>query len=115
MRMWMVDPVTMCRAHLMGEHVETHMFLGAALKGTSMKGYLEANMLEPAALKARHDAIADEMARRGYNHASPMAQADHDAFMRGLTGNDKWQRIDRKAARAELHRRCSVCRMLASA
>jgi hypothetical protein len=28
MRMWMVNPRIMCGNHLLGEHLETHMFYG---------------------------------------------------------------------------------------
>ena len=28
MRQWMVDPRLLCRKHLLGEHVENHMFIG---------------------------------------------------------------------------------------
>lgn len=44
MRMWMVPPELMCRQHLLGEHVELHMFVGAINKGTSvvtLPGYCE--------------------------------------------------------------------------
>ena len=46
MRMWMVDPRIMCRQHLLGEHVEIHMFVGAISRGKSVKGYLEKGLLE---------------------------------------------------------------------
>ena len=36
MRMWNVDPKLMCNKHLLGEHVEMHMFFGTIQKGISM-------------------------------------------------------------------------------
>jgi hypothetical protein len=30
--MWMVDPRLVCSKHLLGEHVELHMFVGCLLK-----------------------------------------------------------------------------------
>ena len=35
MRMWNVDVTKMCNKHLLGEHVEMHMFVGIIIKGTS--------------------------------------------------------------------------------
>lgn len=103
MRMWMVDPRVMCRQHLLGEHVEIHMFVGAINKGTSMDGYLSTNMLEPSALARRHDELVAEMLRRGYRHQSDLADYHIPADWLGIT-------IDRKAAAAELFRRCAICR-----
>lgn len=104
MRMWMVDPATMCRKHLLGEHVEIHMFIGTLRKGLNMDGYLSGNLLEPSALLQRHEELAAEMERRGYKHRSPLPQpgpypAEWDKV-----------RIDRASALAELHRRCPECR-----
>lgn len=103
MRMWMVNSRDMCRQHLLGEHVEIHMFVGAMLKGTSMDGYIEGNMFEPSSLWRRHEDLVAEMLRRGYNHSSDLA--DYHV-------PDEWRQvtIDRKAAAAELFRRCSICK-----
>lgn len=48
MRMWMVPPIVMCQQHLLGEHVEMHMLIGAMKKGTSMAGYCQNGLMEPA-------------------------------------------------------------------
>lgn len=72
MRMWMVDPKVMCRQHLLGEHVETHMFVGTILKGKKLTGYLNNRLLETHNLRERHDELAAEMVRRGMNHKSPL-------------------------------------------
>lgn len=102
--MWMVDPATMCRKHLLGEHVEIHMFVGTLRKGLNMDGYLTGNLLEPSALMQRHEELAVEMERRGYKHRSPLLQPG--PYPR------EWEEvhIDRAAALAELHRRCPECR-----
>jgi hypothetical protein len=70
--MWMCDPKILCRKHLMGEHVETHMFLGSFQKKKSIAGFVEKNCAQPLALQDRHDVLAAEMVRRGYNHKSPL-------------------------------------------
>lgn len=104
MRMWMVHPETMCRKHLLGEHVELHMFVGAINKGTSMEGFLANNLLEVSSLHRRHSALVDEMNCRGYIHKSPLA-----ATARTLPYDSYKVEIDQRAALAELHRRCPEC------
>lgn len=74
MRMWLVNPALLCDKHLLGEHVEMHMFAGTILKGTSIRGYVEGGLVETDKIGARHDALADEMQARGMHHRSPLAQ-----------------------------------------
>lgn len=106
MRMWMVDPETMCRKHLLGEHVELHMFVGSIKRGVSMAGYLSGGLLEPASLWTRHDDLVTEMERRGYNHSSTLEP---------ITLPDEWLgvMVDEVGSKEELHRRCPECRRLA--
>ena len=70
MRMWGVDPSILCRKHLLGEHVEMHIFAGTIKKGISIQGYIEKGLVNPRQIKDRHDALAEEMGHRGYNHQS---------------------------------------------
>lgn len=112
MRMWMVDPKMMCRKHLMGEHVEMHMFLGSMLKGVSMKGYCDNNLMQPLDLKIRHDALVVEMERRGYNHKSPMSEEDFRRGFDSLPFEQQIADIDPVPAAADLFGRCEVCRAL---
>lgn len=104
MRMWMTPPETMCRKHLLGEHVELHMFVGTINKGVSIEGFLAKNLLEPESLYDRHDALAAEMNRRGYAHNSPLLPVK----TLDRVSNRKIK-IDRPASLAELHRRCPEC------
>jgi len=104
MRMWMVDPVIMCRKHLLGEHVEHHMFIGTINKGVSIKGYVRDNLMEPAALFTRHDELVEEMEKRGYDHKSPLAEHI------GVAPEDYGIRVDVDRSLAELVRRCPECR-----
>jgi len=101
MRQWMVDPEIMCRKHLLGEHLEHHMFAGAINKGTSMGRFLTNNLLEPASLQSRHDELVAEMKRRGYNHKSTMPQINDPGLLRVT--------INKTAALTELLRRCPEC------
>jgi len=72
MRMWSVDPTKMCRQHLLGEHLEMHMFVGAIKSGISIEGYITNGLVNPRAIKERHDQLAEEMVRRGYRHQSSL-------------------------------------------
>ncbi|QMU55740.1 MAG: hypothetical protein GKS04_00830 [Candidatus Mycalebacterium zealandia] len=100
MRMWGVNPALLCDKHLLGEHVEMHMFTGTIKKGISTKGYEESGLVNLSKIRARHDKIAKEMKRRGMNHKSPI-----DPIADGLKGG--W--IDIKANLKELKRRCKGC------
>lgn len=75
MRVWDLDPGLLCRRHLLGEHREIHAVW--AILTQDRRGYRnhpEVRRWEGklAALRARHEADAAEMARRGYRHASPL-------------------------------------------
>lgn len=105
MRMWMTPPETMCRKHLLGEHVELHMFVGTVRKGISVEGFLAKGLLEPASVYARHEDLVDEMTRRGYEHKSPLPAGE----LHRLTYEQYWVKIDRQTSLAELHRRCPEC------
>ena len=101
MRQWLVDPRLLCRKHLLGEHVEHHMFIGSILRGKSVAGFLSGGLLEPKTLKARHTQLADEMTRRGYNHKSPLLDVDITHLPPG--------KIDVERNIADLRVRCEAC------
>lgn len=105
MRQWMVDPKIMCRKHLLGEHVEHHMFVGTINKGLSMTGYLEGNLLEILSLHERHAELVKEMGARGYNHRSGLPGVRYAG-----SWEDVNKKIDRPASLKELLRRCPECR-----
>ncbi len=99
MRMWMVSPRRMCRKHLLGEHVEIHMAVATLRLGRSVDGFLEKGLLELDKLRSRHDDLVAEMLRRGYRHNSPL----------GHVPRRKGGKVDRRANRLELIRRCPDC------
>jgi hypothetical protein len=107
--MWMVDPGLLCRKHLLGEHAEVHMFLGTLRKGKSVRGFLERKLLEPGSLFERHEALAKEMAARGYRHNSAMERGEVERALKtsGVTGTGP--EVDKDSSLAELHRRCGEC------
>lgn len=100
MRMWNVDPKLLCRKHLLGEHLETHYFIGTIRKGKSIKGYITNGLVEVHNILRRHDELAEEMKRRGYKHKSPARECN------------LWECgcVDSEHNIVELHRRCSECR-----
>ena len=100
MRMWNVDPRLMCRKHLLGEHVEMHMFAGTLAKGVSIQGYVDGGLVEVDRIRIRHDELAAEMERRGYRHSSPLRD-DCPSFCAG--------RVNAEENLAELARRCPQC------
>lgn len=78
MRIWDVAPHLLCQKHLTGEHRELHGLWNVITHGSQGKrGYAyhpETRRWRGklAALYARHQALAAEMIRRGYAHASPL-------------------------------------------
>jgi hypothetical protein len=99
--MWLVDPQTMCRNHLLGEHLELHMLAGCLRQGKSIKGYIQKGFVDPSLLAKRHAELVAEMQRRGYNHSSPVGELP-ELLVRG--------HIDSSTNLRELNRRCAECR-----
>ncbi len=100
MRMWNVKPEVMCRKHLLGEHVEMHMFLSALTSGKKLDGYIRSGLVEIHNIKRRHDELAQEMVRRGYRHNSPMK----DSPLLAMSGF-----VESKWSYEELRFRCAEC------
>lgn len=98
----MVNPKILCRQHLLGEHVECHMFLGCIKKRMTIDGYVEKGLVNTRKLKYRHDKLAKELQRRGYNHKSPLIYKDK----LGLG------RINKKKSLKDLLSRCKRCKKL---
>jgi hypothetical protein len=101
MRMWMVPPETMCRQHLLGEHLECHMFLGSLLRGVDISGYIKKGFCYPSLLKDRHDALALEMLRRGYKHNTLFEPSD--------CAHLPFPKPNVKELLRALHARCLLC------
>jgi len=100
MRMWNVDPRLMCTQHLLGEHVEMHMFVGCIRKDHNLDGYVNGGMVHIKSIPDRHSALVDEMIRRGFEHRSPLPPFAID---------DSPSSVDPVANLAELRRRCPEC------
>lgn len=103
MRMWGVNPKLLCQRHLLGEHVEMHMFVGTLQKKISVEGYTSTGLVDLTKLRSRHAELMLEMRNRRMNHKSPLP-----ALPRRLpkhTGT-----IDVQRNLEELKRRCPDCR-----
>jgi len=73
MRMWMIEPGKLCRQHLLGEHFEIHKAVGNLRhSGKWTKSLTERGFLEPQNFLSRHDELAAEMEKRGFNHNSSL-------------------------------------------
>jgi hypothetical protein len=104
--MWMCDPKILCRKHLLGEHVELHMFASTLKAGKRVDGYLRNNCLQPNAIVSRHGHITEEMTRRGYKHNSPLrvVRKSH------LTPEQRRHKVNKWQSVQELLKRCPECR-----
>jgi len=75
--MWMIDPILLCRKHLLGEHGEIHKHRHNFVKKHRIdKRISPVVQIEPGSMEKRHDDLAKEMINRGYNHKSPYQQPD---------------------------------------
>lgn len=101
MRQWLCNPKILCRKHLLGEHVEIHMFVGHINKGKKVTKFLSNNLLEVESLESRHEELVKEMVSRGYKHNSP--------FQGLLPHNIPNTKIDKMSALTELVNRCPEC------
>lgn len=105
MRMWNITPNKMCGKHLRGEHVEIHMMLGALKKGKNIDGFINKGLYEIHNLNIRHNELVDEMARRGWNHKSPINNEDLKLLYHRGSVNANQNIIDLKG-------RCTECAKL---
>lgn len=80
MRIWDLDPRILCRQHLLGEHRELHGLWNILTRHGAKGGYSHHPETRRwvgrlAALHRRHEALVDEMTRRGYDHRSEIDPA----------------------------------------
>jgi hypothetical protein len=96
----MVDPIILCKQHLLGEHLEVHMFVGSIIKNKNLSGFLKGGLLEVHSLQIRHDQLVVEMEKRGMKHNSPLPY-----FSSYQAGH-----VDTEKSLLELLSRCEQCR-----
>lgn len=107
MRMWMVNPSLLCVTHLLGEHYEIHLHRHNFVKHHSIAGRISPIVLiEPANMGTRHDELATEMTRRGYNHNSPYELPD----LSYLSSEQRNAKADTEYNLRDLADRCPACK-----
>lgn len=104
--MWMVEPKNLCRKHLLGEHGEIHKHRHNFEKKHRITGRIfPVVLIEPNAMQTRHDELAEEMIRRGYNHNSPFVLPD----LSHLPDEERYAKVDVDLSKKELRCRCEEC------
>ncbi len=98
--MWKVPPKFLCNQHLLGEHLEMHMFASAVKEKKKIDGYLRNGLVEVHNIKKRHEELVSEMLRRGMHHYSPLPK--FRAYHAG--------KVDVKNSLRVLAKRCKECR-----
>ncbi len=98
----MIPPQMMCDKHLLGEHLELHMFVGCIEKGKSIEGYIQNGLVEVHHIRTRHDEIVKEMLARGMNHNTPISNSYKLKLIAG--------KVDVEKNGVELMTRCLLCR-----
>jgi len=102
----MIPPKYLCLRHLLGEHVECHMFAGTIKKGISVQGYIANGLLNMGDVGTRHNELANELIARGYKHNSPI---HYFPFCRNINS------VDIEESYRELIKRCDECKSRISA
>lgn len=74
----MVNPEILCRKHLLGEHKELHQLVGHIEAGNTavIEGHAEKGQIDTSKIEERHEALVEEMERRGFNHNSAIEYED---------------------------------------
>lgn len=106
MRMWGINPKLLCKKHLLGEHGEIHKHRHNFIKQHSIaKRIAPVVQIAPEQMQKRHNELADEMLRRGYNHQSPYEQPD----LSYLKSYERHAEIDTNVSILDLVIRCKDC------
>jgi len=107
--MWNVDPKLLCRKHLLGEHLEMHMFINAIREKKSIAGYLANGLVEPERIVKRHNELAREMQNRGYHHRSDVSEEDARIVEEYSAGNEHSGHVNVERSIRDLLARCNEC------
>jgi hypothetical protein len=110
MRIWDLDPASLCDRHLLGEHRELHAVW--SILTTGKRGYRHHPETvrwrgRLAALYARHDAQVAEMRRRGFRHSSPL---DHRLATGAAKQTELVDSVEAQRERLAEHACACACR-----
>ena len=110
MRMWMCNPSIMCKNHLLGEHKEIHMLVGAIQKKKRLDNYIKNNCLELTAIESRHNELVEEFLMRGWDsgicHNSPIEYYDYSYLDPHIIEH----KVNKEESLKDLITRCKECR-----
>jgi len=102
----MINPKLLCRKHLLGEHGEIHKHRHNFVKRHSISNRVfPVVQIEPESMESRHDELANEMIRRGYNHQSPFEQPD----ISYLPKHEREAKVEIQKSFEDLKTRCPEC------
>jgi len=105
--MWMIDPKLLCRQHLLGEHSELHKFIPSFNKKYKINNRVSPVVqIELSNYEKRHNDLAAEMLRRGFNHKSPLTAPDFSY----LPLEQYSAKVDINISLQDLVNRCSECK-----
>lgn len=106
MRMWMINPKLLCNKHLLGEHAELHKFKPSFVKQHRItKRISPVVQIEPESMMTRHNALAEEMLARGFNHKSPYEQPN----LSYLKSEERYAKVNLVTNTTDLKSRCPEC------
>jgi hypothetical protein len=109
MRMWMINPIYLCRKHLLGEHNEIHKHKPSFEKKHSISGRIYPIVqIEPLSMKVRHDELVEEMIKRKFNHKSPYEMPD----LSYLPKKEREAKVNILTSITDLKNRCPYCKRL---
>jgi len=102
----MINPKLLCRKHLLGEHGEIHKHRHNFEKHHKIDRRISPVVqIEPKSMQTRHDELAMEMLRRGFNHKSPYEQPD----ISYLPEHQRFAEVDLDISIDDLINRCPEC------
>ncbi len=105
MKMWSILPATMCDQHILGEHVDMHVFADwMRHRREEPWHYIKNGMVNVNAVTSRHDVLAEEMVKRSRTHNSPAITFTIWRFHR------THDELDLIANIAALHALCAACK-----
>jgi len=104
MRQWHIPTHLMCREHLLGEHLEHHMFVTHINMGKKLGRFLTNKLIQVSTLKSRHAELVQEMKNRGYNHNDST-----DTIFDNINYDGPDGEIDEVENCVELWNRCYAC------
>lgn len=106
MRMWAIPAELLCKKHLIGEHGEIHKHKHNFVKKHSIKKRIfPIVQIEPNEMENRHNELALEMTKRGYNHNSPYELPD----LSYLDDSERYAKANITISLIDLHERCVEC------